>query len=275
MTPDSAARSGRSLIGLSTYAYLWQWSDQNPAPMTLEQMLRDAAAHGAEAFQICDYPPLAAMSPDELRGLRALSHELGLVLEVGTRGVRPEVLLRHLEIAQDLGSSYVRSMIQPEDTPLHEVAQLLTAALPTYAQAGVELGLETYEQVPTAELVAVVEQVDHPSLGIVLDPGNSVAALEHPAEVVARTAAHVNNLHIKDFGFSRQQGWVGFLYAGARLGEGLLDYEGLLTAVEPHRRGISQIIEHWLPWQGDIEETVRIEQDWIRHNISYLRSRNA
>lgn len=243
--------------------------------MTLEQMLRDAAAHGAEVFQICDYPPLGEMSSDELQEVRALGQELGLVLEVGTRGVRPEVLLRHLEIAQTIGSGYVRSMIQPGDTPLDQVPELLAAVLPSYAQAGVDLGLETYEQVPTAELVALVEQVDHPSLGIVLDPGNSVAALEHPADVVARTAAHVSNLHIKDFGFSRQDGWVGFLYAGARLGEGLLDYEGLLTGVAPHRRGISQIIEHWLPWQGDIEQTIRTEQDWIRHNISYLRSRNA
>lgn len=273
--PKTAPRPGGSLIGLSTYAYLWQWSDRNPAPLSLEQMLRDAAGHGAQVFQICDYPLLEEMCAAALAEIRLLGQELGLVLEVGTRGVRPEHLRKHLEIAQHLGAGFVRSMVQPADTALQEVPDLLATALPAYEDAGVDLGLETYEQVPTAELVTLVERIGSPRLGIVLDPGNAVAALEQPADVITRTAAHVNNLHIKDFAFSRQDGWVGFLYAGARLGEGLLDYEALISAVEPHRRGISQIIEHWLPWQGGAEQTIRTEQDWIRHNISYLRSRNA
>lgn len=270
--PDAGSRS---LLGLSTYAYFWQWSEENPSALSLEEMLRDAAGHGAEVFQICDYPLLDEMPAEELVAVRNAAQELKLVLEVGTRGVRPEKLRQYLEIAQQLGAKFVRSMVQPADTPLDEVPDLLSSVLPAYEEAGVDLGLETYEQLPTTDLVALVEQVGHPRLGIVLDPGNSVAALEHPADVVRRTAARVNNLHIKDFAFSRQDGWVGFVYTGTRLGEGLLDYDSMISAVEPHQRGINQIIEHWLPWQGGIEQTIRAEQDWIQHNITYLRSKNS
>ena len=64
----------------------------------------------------------------------------------------------------------------------------------------------------------------------------------------------MRNLHVKDFAFTRQDGWVGFTYAGAPLGEGLLDYDHMRRAVRPDERGINQIIEHWLPWQGDARD---------------------
>ena len=43
-------------------------------------------------------------------------------------------------------------------------------------------------------------------------------------------------------------------------------------AVRPDDRGINQIVEHWLPWQGDPETTVTIEREWTRTTLDYLRS---
>ncbi|WP_268760627.1 hypothetical protein [Arthrobacter sp. Soil762] len=40
---------------------------------------------------------------------------------------------------------------------------------------------------------------------------------------------------------------VGFTYAGDPLGEGLLDYEYMISKFQPHQRSINQIVEHWLP----------------------------
>ena len=97
---------------------------------------------------------------------------------------------------------------------------MLRQIIPAYEQAGVTLALETYEQVPVATLVDIVEQVDSPTLGICLDPGNCVAALELPTDTIARTAPYVRNLHVKDFAFTRKDGWVGFTFAGCPLGEG-------------------------------------------------------
>jgi 3-oxoisoapionate decarboxylase len=85
----------------------------------------------------------------------------------------------------------------------------------------------------------------------------------------------VRNLHVKDFAFSRKDGWVGFTFAGSPLGEGLLDYDFMIETVRPDQRNINQIIEHWLPWQGDSASTIETEDQWTLHNLHYLRSRTA
>jgi L-ribulose-5-phosphate 3-epimerase UlaE len=99
-----------------------------------------------------------------------------------------------------------------------------------------------------------------------------VAALETPAYVIRLTAPHVKNIHVKDFHFTRQDGWVGFSLTGAPLGTGQLDYQLLVDTVRPADRNISRIIEHWLPWQGEPATTVALEQQWTEHNLDYLRS---
>ncbi|RKR75169.1 sugar phosphate isomerase/epimerase family protein [Frondihabitans australicus] len=265
-----------SLVGLSTYAYFWRFSDQVEAPMSLEDMLRDTARLGAELFQICDYAPLALMSDDELAATRDLAESLGLTLEIGTRGTEPGHLLRFLEIAVALGATLVRSMwTSGDDRPtLDENVARLRRVMPGYERAGVTLALETYEQVSSADLVSLVEAIGSSCLGICLDPANTVARLELPAEVTARVLPHVVNWHVKDFDFTRKDGWVGFSLVGVPLGEGKLDYAGMLAdlpATGKDGRAINRVIEHWLPWQGDPETTTRIEAEWTQHNLDYLK----
>lgn len=138
----------------------------------------------------------------------------------------------------------------------------------------VRLGRHQSHRMPIQPPHRLVETVNSPALGIVLDPGNCVANLELPHDVVERTAAWVNNLHIKDFTFSRQPGWVGFYFSGAPLGEGLLDYSAMSQAADAAGRGLHQIIEHWLPRRGSPEETLRDERMWTQQAIDYLRSKN-
>ncbi|MDN3248773.1 sugar phosphate isomerase/epimerase family protein [Streptomyces mutabilis] len=259
--------------GISTYAYFWRISDRAPEPMTLPAMLRDTAALGGEVFQICDYAPIESYDRARLADVRATADDLGLTLELGTRGIRPEHLLKYLDMAGELGVTLVRSMLNTADhrPDTAEAVALLEEAVPRYADAGVTLGLETYEQVATDDLVSVVRAVDDPHLGIVLDPGNSVARLERPVDVVAATAPYVVNIHVKDFAFTRRDGWVGFTYAGCPLGEGLLDHDGMIAAVRPAERGINQIVEHWLPWQDEgYDATARLEHQWTQHSINTL-----
>lgn len=257
-------------IGLSTYSFFWQWHEPtNPAPLTLEQLVAKTADLGCDLLQVCDYPALESYDGSRLAQLRAECARHGVRFELGTRGLDPDHLGRYLELAGALGATLVRSMIRREEADRAE--DLLRAALPAYERAGVSIALETYEQVPTARLMAVIEAIDSPHLGVALDPANCVAALETPASTIEATADRVLNLHVKDFAFTRQAGWVGFTYAGARLGEGLLDYAGMVERVRPDERGINQIIEHWLLWQGDSATTCALEDEWTRHNLRYLQ----
>lgn len=262
------------MIGLSTYAYFWQWSDQVPEPLSLTGMLADTAAQGVELFQICDYPPLESMTGAELDEVRDEARRLGVRLELGTRGLRPEHLRRYLELAGRLDASLVRSMLYSADsrpTP-GEAEAYLREVVPEYAAAGVTIALETYEQVPTRVLVDLVDRVGDEHLGICLDPANVVAALELPGDVIELTAPHVKNVHVKDFAFTRSAGWVGFALTGARLGTGQLDRAHEVRAVRAAERGINEVVEHWLPWQGDAATTCAVEREWTAHNLDYLRS---
>ncbi|WP_223627339.1 sugar phosphate isomerase/epimerase [Microbacterium sp. EST19A] len=262
------------MIGLGTYAYFWQHSDRAPAPLSLIGAFEDTRAQGVELFQICDYPPLEQMSDDELRDAAAAARDLGLTIELGTKGIEPAHLARFLELAAFFDARVVRSMLYGPDSrpPLDEAERWLRDSIRSYESAGVTLALETYEQVPTADLIAVIERVGSPNLGICLDPANVVAQLENPKTCVEQTAALTKNIHVKDFAFARQPGWVGFTYSGAALGSGLHDYAHLLATVRPRERGINEIVEHWLPWQDDAETTIRTEREWTRTALEYLRS---
>jgi sugar phosphate isomerase/epimerase len=263
------------MIGLGTYAFFWQHSALAPKPLSLADMLRRTRGLDVDLFQICDYESILGLSQAELRDLRSLADDLGITLELGTRGVQTDHLARYLTLAETLGASVVRSMINTaEHRPtLAEAEALLRTALPAYEAAGVTVALETYEQVRSADLVSLVEAVASPSLGICLDPANSVAALENPVDVIDRCAPYVANIHAKDFAFTRRGGWVGFTLEGVPLGTGLLDYDHLLEAVTPAERGINQIVEHWLPLGETIEDTIALENNWNTSNLQYLRSK--
>jgi sugar phosphate isomerase/epimerase len=264
-------------IGLSTYAYFWRLSDRAAAPLSLADVVTDAAKTGVDLVQICDHPAIERYSPTELSELRAIADAAGVRFELGTRGLEPRHLRPYLELAGELGVTLLRSMVNAADSRPSpaEALRYLDAVLPELAERDMTLALETYEQVPTATLVDIVAAADDPRIGICLDPANTVAALEDPRQVVKQTAPHVKNIHVKDFAFARSPGWVGFQLTGAPLGEGLLDYGHLTGAVRPEERGINEVVEHWLPWQGNADDTCRLEARWTTHNLERLRSRRS
>lgn len=262
------------MIGLGTYAYFWQHSDRNPEPLSLIGALEDTRAQDVDLFQICDYAPLDTMSDTELADAARAARELGITIELGTKGILPEHLSRYLRLAETFDAHLVRSMLYgPDSRPgLAEAETWLRSSIREFEAAGVTLALETYEQLPTTDLVGIVERVGSDRLGICLDPANVVARLEQPRTCVEQTAPFVKNVHVKDFAFARQPGWVGFTYSGAEMGTGLHDYRHLLDTVRPRERGINEIVEHWLSWQNDAETTIRTERAWTRATLEHLRS---
>lgn len=264
-----------SRIGLSTYAFFWRWSEKVPQPLTLPQMLQQTADLDVSVFQICDYPPIESWSDAQLQELKRQSDALGITLELGTRGLGTAHLRRYLHIAQVLDAKIIRSMCY---TATHrptsqEAKQLLSAVLPEFERQQVTLCLETYEQISSDDLMEIINAFPSPWLAVCLDPANCVAGLELPEQVIANTAGRTGNLHIKDFAFTRRDGWVGFTFAGMPLGEGLLDYDAMIASVRPGEKGINQIVEHWLPWQEDAEYTCRLEAEWTRRSVEFLRGK--
>lgn len=261
------------MIGLGSYAYFWQHSERAPEPLSLIGALEDTATQGVGLFQICDYAPLERLSDAELTDAASAARDLSVRIQLGTKGIVPEHLARYLRLAEVFDARLVRSMLHgPGSRPsIAEAETWLRSSIRSFESAGVTLALETYEQVSTVDLVGVVERVGSDSLGICLDPANVVARLENPQDCIDQAAATTKNVHVKDFAFARQDGWVGFTYSGAAMGTGLHDYARLQRTVRPRERGIDEIVEHWLPWQGDAPTTIRTERDWTRLTLEYLR----
>ena len=258
---------GPSAIGLSTYSFFWQWHETAPRPLSLAEIVAKTASWGVDLLQLCDYPALDRYDAAQAADLAAIGRDLGVAYELGTRGLDTAHLLHYLELAGRLDVTLVRSMVKSEE--IADAPELLAKVVPAYEDAGVTLALETYEQIPTPTLVDLVADGRTPHTSASAStPATRSPRSRHPRSTIDLTAPFVRNLHVKDFAFSRQAGWVGFTYAGCALGEGLLDYDYLVEQVRPHERGINQIIEHWLLWQGDSETTCRLEDDWTLHNLA-------
>lgn len=260
-------------IGIGSYALYWEWHDHSD-PLTIEAMVDRAASLGCSVFEICDDPRIEQMQPSALRALAARAASLGLRLQLGTRGIAPEHLARYVAIAEAIDARVLRSMVLRADAErgARHIVALLEEGLPRLESAGVRLALETYEQIPTPMLVEAVRAVDSPHVGICLDPANCIAALERPADVVEQAAPFALDLHVKDFAFARQDGWVGFTLTGARMGDGQLDLAHELRAVYADGRAPAAIVEHWLPWQGDSATTVALERAWTEATLAALRA---
>lgn len=263
-------------IGTGTYAYYWRIDSRGADASLLPEMLTESAALGAEVFQICDFAALEGLERAQLRTLRRQATDVGLDLEIGTRGVEAGHLGRFLQLAEELEVSLVRSMLSAagESPDLDQAVRELERALPAYRRAGVTLGLETYEQVTVEETIDVIERVGADRLGICLDPANSVGAFEMPGSTIERTAPYVVNIHVKDFGFGRREGGQGFTLTGRALGEGSLDLDGMVDAVARYR-DVNLILEHWVPWQEDEAATLRLEADWTARGMAALRDWGA
>lgn len=260
-------------IGTGTYAYYWQILATNVRPPSVIEMMRETAGLGAQVFQICDYPPLERFSSEELGDIRQHARDLGLDLEIGTRGTEPSHLRRFHQLAETLGASLVRTILSREG----EIPDLLRAqhnlesVIAIYEQSGITLGLETYEQVSAEHTMQLVNAIGSDRLGIVLDPGNSVAAFEFPLSLIERSAPYVVNIHVKDFAFARREGGQGFTLTGRPLGEGAVDLDLMVSAVATHRPDVNLILEHWVPWQDSEETTLEIERSWTVHGMQKLR----
>ena len=57
-------------IGLSTYAFFWQWLDTATSPLSLTDMIEKTAVWDVELFQICDYPAIDSYDDTALAKLR-------------------------------------------------------------------------------------------------------------------------------------------------------------------------------------------------------------
>jgi sugar phosphate isomerase/epimerase len=264
-------------IGISSWTYPWAIGVSGFAPpsrpMTLSGLLEQAALLKVGVVQIADNLPLHKLDPIERRDAREQAEELGLAIEVGTRGVEPAHLLCYLEIAAEFDAVLLRTLTHNGDSQpqLEHAEEWIRQVLPQFEEAGITLGLENYEKHSCRDLAALVRRIDSRNLGICLDTVNSLGSLETPKDVVKHLGPFTVNLHIKDFAIDRVPQMMGFVVSGSPAGAGRLEIPWLLEQVAS-QNNTSAVLEQWPPLLETGEATIANERSWAEQGVRYLRS---
>lgn len=231
-----------------------------------------AAELGLHLVQIADNLPLDKLSASEFDALIHETQQLGIAVEVGTRGIAPDHLRTYLQIALRFQSPILRVVIDTKDHHPNpgEVIKGIKAILPEFEQAGVKLAIENHDRFKVGTLVQIIESIDSGFIGICLDTVNSLGALETPDRVVDVLGPYVINLHIKDFLIRRADHNLGFVVEGTPAGWGILNIPGLLKCLGD--RDFNAILELWPQPEPTIQATIDKEAAWVSQSVSYLRT---
>jgi 3-oxoisoapionate decarboxylase len=263
-------------LGLSSYTYTWAVGvpgSEPERPLSAEDLLERAVRLGVPVVQFADNLPLHARAPD-IDELARRAHDLGVDLEVGTRGVDRNNVLRYLEIAATVGSPFLRVVVDTKDhhpSP-QEVVDRLAGLRDEFTAAGVILAFENHDRFTAAELARVVETLGDDWTGVVLDTVNSFGALEGPDVVIGTLAPLAVNVHVKDFIITRASHSMGFTIEGCPAGRGRLDVPALFSSIRRYRNDITAVLELWTPPQESLQSTIETERRWAEESIAYLQS---
>jgi sugar phosphate isomerase/epimerase len=263
-------------LGISSYTYTWAVGlpGQRPdKPLTAADLLDRAAELAVDVVQFADNLPLHELGEPALEALGARAAEVGIAIEVGTRGIAADILELYLAICKQLSSSILRVVTDTADhhPTEDEVVAAVRAVEPALARAGVCLAIENHDRFPAACLVSILERIGSPQVGICLDTANSFGALEGPEVVIQTLAPWTVNLHVKDFAIRRAPHMMGFAIEGRPAGRGRLNIPHLLDRLRGMGRNPNAILELWTPPEENLPATIAKEEAWAAESIRYLR----
>jgi sugar phosphate isomerase/epimerase len=226
----------------------------------LDIALSEIAAQGFHLVDIAMYPsycphfnPLAATAA-ETSALRAKLDERGLSVAtlnasdglLGIAAQREQALAyarASMQLAQRLGAYGVtmQSGVEPEAGQWLEVARTVAPDLQALGDVAADLGLELTLELHKTLLMATGQQaidlmalVDHPAVGVALDPSHATYAGESVSEVAHDLGSLVKHVHLRD-GRGKNIMVVP--------GDGDVDFAELATMLDKIGYGRSAVIE--------------------------------
>jgi sugar phosphate isomerase/epimerase len=268
-------------LGISTWSVPWSIGvrgyPQPASPLDAVGLLQKAIHAGVSVVQIADNLPLDQLPHSELDRLRDMALSHGLALEVGTRGADPDHLRRYIALARRLHARVLRTVLAGSMCGQEEMRAAEDGIRQVLGDLGrwqVRLALENNEAFSAAEFAILINRIASPLVGICLDTANSLGRPELLETVVEHLAPHTVMLHAKDYDIRRVDTRMGFSVIGRPAGEGRVDFDQLFAVLRNRGRDdISVIVEHWPPFEGDINTTINIEEEWLDRSVRFLQSK--
>jgi len=265
-------------VGLTSYAFTWEIGmagyPQSLHPLDPFALIKEAHALNVKGLKLCDNIDLTNLDSAEITRLKDLAHKYGITLQVGFRWCDSLELEKYLEVAEQLEARLIRLLIDyktPGITP-DFVVQALRQVLPRLEKTGSVIAIENYDRCSSTDILRILAQLQTSSIGVCLDPANSLGVPENPYEIVSLLAPFSLCLHLKDISIKRFPHQQGFVIEGCPLGEGQLDIVRILdTLIRENRKlSIPVLLELWVPYVQSIEETIAIEKQWRNKSLTTL-----
>ena len=263
-------------LGIGTYCYMWSIGFKGAVPekpLTALGLLEKARELGVGLVQVGPNLPLDKLPESELNEFVRQAREWNIELELGTRGLDTDHLVSQVTLAKRIGSKILRTIPELEGKPLEfrYIPEYLRAIKPLLEKEEVKLGMEN-GKIPAEDLRWALEQAPSPYIGVILDTVNSLAVPEGWRHVTKVLAPYTICLHHKEFVVQRVWYMMGFTVEGRPAGKGQLDTTWLLDTLQASGARFNVILEVWPPEQMTLQETVSLENAWVKESVSYLRT---
>ena len=214
-------------LGLETFSYHLAFGRKK---MDTFGFIDRAHALGLDGVQINIGPGapgwghLGSVDAGYLREVRTTVEDLGMYIEIDTRGTDPGFLVEMLGICKALGADVLRIYASVGGNLEQELAQApghFRQVLPVCEDYGVRIAFENHEYETSQDVLKVIREVDSPYVGALVDTGNSMMVWEDPVEAVRAMAPCAVSSHFKDHVVYVDDGQP--LVAGVTLGKGSID----------------------------------------------------
>ncbi len=267
------------LVGIDSYCfhrYFGQVYPQQTTPstrMTMEDFILRAHELGVDGVSLesCFFPE---HSREYLAHLKALLDQYGLKrvyawghpdgLEGGKNQDAYRDMLASFERACAIGATVMRVVgsslrfrKEPHEPQIHRLAAMFREAVKPAQDYGIRMAVENHIDFTSDEMLALLDAVDSPYLGINFDTGNFVRLLDDPVKGMAKLANRVYATHIKDL--KPQKGVAAdewYFFSTTPVGDGLCDNQRLVQMLA--NAGFSGIlaveIDFLHPDYGDDED---------------------
>ena len=204
-----------------------------------------------------EWGTLGSNDPEHLRKVRELLESYHMYVELATKGITKEHLLKVLDVAEALGADIIRTYIPITLNPLatratggegkydlakvlgdfdpvvfDEAAMTLREIIPELKKRRIRIALENHEYEISDELVKVVQKLVSPWIGLHYDFGNSMMAWEEPARAAQNMAPYTITTHFKDhIVIPSPDDPYGYVVCGIPVGEGNIDLRNVLKII--------------------------------------------
>ena len=255
-----------SQLGIGSFAYRYQAGFPGcmpDAPLTPLSFIDDVQRLGLKRLQLCENIRYADSDTKAIGVMVNRVKELGLAVEIGMNGVTRENLRKHIKLAKEFESKFIRSVIgvmdPDENKAVPIIVQNIKSVLNELRDNEISLGLENYFDNSTQQIVQVIKDVNDPLVGSVFDSTNCIGFIERPMDALALMLPHIKSMHLKDYRMVKTE--AGITMVGQVLGQGVLDVKAILKKVLAMNPQASIIIELTIKRTDGLSVTEVIEEE--------------